>query len=126
MVHSQRLVGMRVPADRGEALMNVSGILVVTPVEHMQATIDRLNGLEGVEVHHTDPSTGRIIVTQEGDRVEEEVEGLKRIQALPHILLAEMTHHHLEEDREILERVPENLDGVEGLPEVPSFLNRSS
>lgn len=104
--------------------MNVSGILVVTPEEHFQDTIDRLNRLDGVEVHQTDRPTGRIVITQEGASVHDEVESIKRIKALPHVILAEMVHHHFEEDRETLAEIPEDLDSAEGLPEVPAFLNR--
>jgi nitrate reductase NapD len=104
--------------------MNVSGILVVTPEKYLQATIDNLNRLDGVEVHQTDPATGRIVITQEGRSVHDEIDGLKRIKALPHIILAEMIHHHFEQDREKLHEIPEDLDDAEGLPEVPAFLNR--
>ncbi len=104
--------------------MNVSGILVVTPEQFFQATIDSLNQLDGIEVHQTDRPTGRIVITQEANSVHDEVEGLKRIKALPHIILAEMVHHHFEEDRETLHEIPGDLDDAEGLPEVPAFLNR--
>ncbi len=85
--------------------MNVSGILVITPSGRLQDTIHRLNALPGVEVHHTDPATGRIVVTQEADSVHAEVDGLKRIKDLPHIILAEMVHHHFEDDHEQIEPV---------------------
>lgn len=88
--------------------MNISGILVITPAEQLQSTIDNLNALPGVDVHHTDPETGRIVVTQEAGSVHAEVDGLKRIKALPHIILAEMVHHHFEEDdRQPIDRAPE-------------------
>ncbi|MBD3867490.1 MAG: chaperone NapD [Acidobacteria bacterium] len=87
--------------------MNISGILVITPAEQLQSTIDNLNALPGVEVHHTDPETGRIVVTQEAGSVHGEVDGLKRIKALPHIILAEMVHHHFEDDRQPIGRGPE-------------------
>ena len=92
--------------------MNISGILVITPAERLGQTIDALNALPGVEVHHTDPNSGRIVVTQEAGSVQDEVDGLMRIKALPHIVLAEMVHHHFEDDREMFDR----------LPDVPAFL----
>ena len=97
----------------GEHELNVSGILVITPAERLQQTILRLSGLPGVDVHHTDPATGRIVVTQEADSVHAEIDGLKRIKALPHIILAEMVHHHFEEDRQ------QDQD----LPVVPTMLS---
>ena len=86
--------------------MNISGILVITPADRLQETMAALSALPGVDVHHTDPDTGRIVVTQEADSIHAEVDGLKRIKALPHIILAEMVHHHFEDDREQIDRLP--------------------
>ena len=82
------------------APLNISGILVVVPRGKMQLSIEALNALPGVEVHHTDGKTGRIIVTQEADSVQAEIEGLKRIQALPHVVLAEMVQHVVDVERD--------------------------
>ena len=97
--------------------MNLSGILVVVSPEHIDSTIAMLNSLPGVEVHHQDSATGRIVVTQEGESVAAEVEGLKRIKALPHVVVAEMVYHYFEADEE--------MDALEGLrtPYIPSYLN---
>jgi len=97
--------------------MNVSGILVVTSVECLDQTAEALNALPGVEVHHTDAVTGRLVVTQEAASVHEEMDGLKRIKALPHIILAEMVHHHFEDSAEMLAPI----DGAD----VPASLKES-
>jgi nitrate reductase NapD len=78
--------------------MNLSGILVVVPPGYLDATMVALASLPGVEVHHHDAASGRIIVTQEGNSVDAEVEGLKRIKALPRVLVAEMVYHYFEDD----------------------------
>ena len=78
--------------------MNVSGILVVVSLSELQSGIAALNGLPGVEVHHIDEATGRLVVTQEAVTVNDEVEGLKRIKALPGVAMAEMVYHYLGED----------------------------
>ena len=101
--------------------MNVSGILVVVPVAEVATAITALSGLPGVDVHHVDERSGRIIVTQEADSVHEEVERLKKIKALPGVILAEMVYHHFEEDREILDSIPGDLED-ESLGAVPSSL----
>jgi nitrate reductase NapD len=107
--------------------VNISGILVIAPGERLGETIQRLNALPGVEVHHTDPNTGRIVVTQEAATVQDEVDGLKRIKALPHIVLAEMVHHHFEDSSEVFDHLPDSLQDAGELPEVPAFLrNRST
>ncbi len=100
--------------------MNYSGILVIVPPAELEATVVRLEELPGVEVHHRDPESGRLIVVQEAPTVGAEVDGLKRIKSLPHIVLAEMVEHHFEEDEEIINGIPDDLE--DGLPEVPEFL----
>ena len=89
--------------------MNISGILVIVPGDRVAETIQALSALPGVDVHHTDPSTGRIVVTQEATTVQDEVDGLKRIKALPHVVLAEMVHHHFEDSSEMFDRLPDSL-----------------
>ena len=79
--------------------MNISGILVIASGPRLAETIQALNALPGVDVHHTETATGRMVVTQEAASVQEEVEGLQRIKALPHVVLAEMVHHHFEDDK---------------------------
>ena len=103
--------------------MNVSGILVVVPPDRVAGAVDTLNGLPGVEVHHTDPATGRIVVTQEAETIGAEVDALKRIKALPHVILAEMVYHHFEESTEIIQELPSDLESEGVAPRVPSFLN---
>jgi nitrate reductase NapD len=101
--------------------MNVSGILVVVSPEHIAALIEALGHLNGVEVHHRDMATGRIIVTQEAETIQAEVDGLKRIKALPHVILAEMVYHCFEEDSELSGGIPPELEGMDP---VPSILNK--
>lgn len=103
--------------------MNVSGIVVVVPTEHLTATIDALGRLQGIDVHHCDPQTGRIVVTQEADTIQDEVDGLKRIKGLPHVILAEMVYHCFEEDSDLAARIPADPDDPEGAGPVPAFLN---
>jgi periplasmic nitrate reductase NapD len=104
--------------------MNVSGILVVVLPEHVAASIETLGHLNRVEVHHCDMEAGRIVVTQEAETIQAEVDGLKRIKALPHVILAEMVYHCFEEDSELSGSVPSELDELEGLNPVPSFLHQ--
>jgi nitrate reductase NapD len=104
--------------------MNISGILVVVPPEHVDSMVVRLNRLDGIDVHHRDDSTGRIVITQEAEHVRDEVAGLKRIQALPHVILAEMVYHCFEEDDELFETAPSERDGQERSDAIPPYLNQ--
>jgi len=104
--------------------MNVSGILVITSPEHVDETCERLKALDGVDVHFTEQTTGRIVVTQEAETISAEVEGLKHIRTLPHIIMAEMSSHFFEEDRELIDAIPPELDDESLQPDnVPDYLN---
>ncbi len=83
--------------------MNLSGILVVTRPQRLEALVSTLNALPGVAVHHSDPQTGRIVVVQEADSVDAEVAGLRRIQSLPGVALAEMVYHYFGDDVQLRE-----------------------
>ena len=104
--------------------MNISGILVVVSPQRVESMVDLLNGLDGIDVHHIDAASGRIVITQEAATISDEVDGLKRIQALPGVILAEMSYHNFEDDSELLQGIPAELDD-EGLDStrVPGFLN---
>jgi nitrate reductase NapAB chaperone NapD len=73
------------------------GILVVTDPALFDPTVAALNSLDGVEVHHTDPEQGRIIAVQESETLPEQEAGLRRIQQLPHVQLAELVVHRVDD-----------------------------
>ncbi|MCS6787622.1 MAG: chaperone NapD [Thiobacillaceae bacterium] len=85
------------------AQMNLSGILVVTRPQHLQEVTTALAALPGVEVHQVDEPTGRIVVVQEAPDVQAEVDGLERMQRLPHVLLATMVYHYFGDETEAAE-----------------------
>ena len=96
--------------------MNISGILVVVSPQRVESMVDQLNGLDGIDVHHIDATSGRIVITQEAASIRDEVDGLKRIQALPGIILAEMSYHNFEDDSELLQGIPADLDDTDNVP----------
>ncbi|MEE9493519.1 MAG: chaperone NapD [Gammaproteobacteria bacterium] len=103
--------------------MNISGILVITTPKHTDSTIKHLQNLPGIDVHTVDSKTGRIIITQEAATIRAEVDGLKRIRALPHIVLAEMSYHNFEEDRELIDAIPAELENEDlSTVQVPDYL----
>jgi nitrate reductase NapD len=94
--------------------MNLSGILVMTRPENLPGVVTELNALPGVEVHQQDP-LGRLVVVLEADRVKEETDGLRRIQAVPGVLMAEMVVHYFEDDDEALTELPPDIAVLPGL-----------
>lgn len=90
--------------------MNISGILVVVAPEKVNSTVETLAALQGIDVHHIDQPSGRIVITQEAEAIHDEIDGLKRIRDLPGIVLAEMSYHSFEEDTENVTSIPEELE----------------
>ena len=103
--------------------MNLSGILVVAKPEWQTEVVAALNALGGVEVHQVDAPSGRIIAVQEAEDIHAEIEGVKRIKALPHVVMAEMVYHYIAEDDKVYEEIPPELVEQEQACSVPAYLN---
>lgn len=106
--------------------MNLSGILVIAQPDSQGQVVAALNALPGVEVHQVDEASGRIIAVQEAEDVHAEIEGLKRIKALPHVIMAEMVYHYIAEDERSYDAMPQELQEAQDAFEtcaVPAYLN---
>ena len=77
--------------------MNISGVLVRSRPENLDAVRERLEELAGVEVHGANPD-GRLVVTVEetGDRAMADT--VVRMQNLPGVISASMIYHQYEEE----------------------------
>jgi periplasmic nitrate reductase NapD len=102
--------------------MNLSGILVIVTPEWVETVVTELNAMEGVEVHQTDPVTGRIIVVQEATDIHAEIEGVKRIKAMPHVVMADMVYHYFADDARAYDAMPAELTEDTQVC-VPDYLN---
>ena len=76
--------------------MSVSGILVNAAPGDLTALSERIGDLPGVCVHYRDDDTGRLIVTLEAASLNEEIEGLRRIQQLDGVVAADLAYHNLQ------------------------------
>jgi nitrate reductase NapD len=77
--------------------LNVSGIVVKTTKDHMQEVIDRINSVDCCEVHFSD-SSGKIVVTIEGESINDQMETFKRIQGLPFVFSAGLSFSYCEDE----------------------------
>ncbi len=106
--------------------MNLSGILVVAHPEWQAEVIAALDALDGVEVHQVEEASGRIIAVQEAEDIGAEIDGLRRIKALPHVVMAEMVYHYLAEDERSYDAMPPELQDAQddfSTCAVPTYLN---
>jgi nitrate reductase NapD len=92
--------------------MNLSSIIVLAKPGNLDEVIRALKASDEFEYHLHD-KTGRIIVTIEGVDTEEEIRKLKKLNAIPHVISAEMvfaySEEELENDRDKLEKLKDNL-----------------
>ena len=83
-----------------EELVNISGIVVAIAPAGMEGALTALRALDGVEVHHIDLASHRVMVTQETISTEQQEEGLRSIQAVPGVLNTQLVYHWTPSDEQ--------------------------
>jgi len=83
--------------------MNVSSIVVQAPSKYIDELVELFKESDYCDYHLHDKATGKIIVTVEGEGVEEEIKKLVKIQELPQVMAADMMMTYQEDqlDEEI-------------------------
>ncbi len=83
--------------------MNISSIVVQCRSEYYDELVGRLKDSGLCDYHFGDKEKGKIIITIEGEDVEEEIKKLTAIQAMPHVIAADMMQTYQEDmlDNEI-------------------------
>ncbi|MBN2895883.1 MAG: chaperone NapD [Campylobacterales bacterium] len=97
--------------------MNISSIVVQTTPTYLDEVVAALQKSELCDYHFHDDK-GRIIVTIEGEGVEEEIKKLTAIQVIPHVVAADMHFAYTEEE---LNAQRDKLE-IQGT-EIPQWLN---
>ena len=77
--------------------MNVSSIVVKTKSVHLQEVMTNINAVDFCEVHFSD-TDGRIVVTIEGNSIDEQMERMKKIQSMPHVYSASLSYSYCEDE----------------------------
>ena len=77
-----------------EATGSVSGLCLMVRPEHMGDVEASLREFDWIEIHARDEATGRLIVVQEHKTIKDHQEGMRRLQAVPHVLTADLVVHH--------------------------------
>ncbi len=98
--------------------MNISSVIIQCNMEHLDEVIDALKNSDFCE-YHLHNKKGQIVITIEGEGVEEEIAKLTKIKAFPNILSAEMVYSYAEKELEqerdklVKESFPEWLNDPE-------------
>lgn len=91
--------------------MNVSSIVIQTLPKFLDEVVENVKACDVCDYHLHD-EIGRIIVTIEGEGVAEELKKLKVIEAIPHVISADMQMAYSEDELDDHMDVLENSDAV--------------
>ena len=95
--------------------MSISGIVVTTAPEHLSDVLDSLRSSGLCEVFFHDEA-GKIIVTVEGKDTGEEVEKMKAILNISHVLCANLAYSYCEEESKNVADLPKRV--ADAVPDV--------
>lgn len=96
--------------------MNISSIVVQTVPKYLEEVVTALQACEVCDYHMHDEK-GRIIVTIEGEGVKEELQKLRVIEAIPHVVAADMQMAYSEDELDA------QIEFLENSHAVPKMLN---
>ena len=91
--------------------MNISSIVVQTLPKYVEEVVENLKNCEACDYHLHDEK-GRIIITIEGDGVSQELEKLRVIEVIPHVIAADMQMAYSEDELDEHMEVINNRDVV--------------
>ena len=77
--------------------MNVSSIVIKAAPEQVKPLLEQLRAAGICDVHFHD-AQGRVVVTIEGESIDEEMSKLKLIQGMPHVLSAALAYAYSEQE----------------------------
>jgi len=96
--------------------MNISSIVVQTLPKFVDEVVQDLKDCEACDYHLHDEK-GRIIITIEGEGVAQELEKLHIIEAIPHVIAADMQMAYSENE------LDNNMEVLNNADVVPKMLN---
>lgn len=91
---------------------SIAGILVRTLPGDAADVTSHLAALPGVDVHHQEAATGRLVITLEARQGEEEREGLERVRGAVGVISADLVYHYVAPPDERDESLPASKAGV--------------
>jgi nitrate reductase NapD len=96
--------------------MNISSIVVKTVPKYLDEVVEALKNCSVCDYHLHDEQ-GRIIITIEGEGVKEELEKLRVIEAIPHVISADMQMAYSEDELDA------HMEVINDADLVPKMLN---
>ena len=78
--------------------MNISSIVIQAKPEYVESIIAVCKASDFCDYHFHDVEKGKIIVTIEGNDIDEEMQKMKKIEQIPHVLCADMMMAYSEDE----------------------------
>ena len=78
--------------------MNISSIVIQTKPEYVEEIIAVCEANDFCYYHFHDVEKGKIIVTIEGENIDEEMAKMKKIEQIPHVICADMMMAYSEDE----------------------------
>jgi nitrate reductase NapAB chaperone NapD len=91
---------------------SIAGILVRTLPGEAADVTSHLAGLPGVDIHHQEIATGRLVITLEACQGDEEREGLERVRGAVGVISADLVYHYVAPPDEADESLPASIAGA--------------
>ena len=99
--------------------MNISSVVVQTVPKYLDEVVQSLKDCEACDYHLHDEK-GRIIITIEGESVSDELKKMTVIEAIPHVVAADMQMAYSEDELDA------HMDVINNSDVVPKMLNDDS
>jgi len=96
--------------------MNISSIVVQCLPEYVEEVVESLKNTPECDYHLHDKK-GKVIITIEGNSVSEELTKLRVIEAIPHVIAADMQMAYSEDE------LDEHMEVINNRDVVPKILN---
>jgi nitrate reductase NapD len=97
--------------------MNISSIIVKTLPKNFDEVMQHLKDSNICDIHFNEKEKGIIIVTIEGKNVEEEIEKVRMLEALPKVISADMHMSYCEDE---LEEMKKDIDFNKAVEDINS------
>ena len=73
--------------------MYYSGLIVTARPKRFTPALEAIRAIEGVEIHQSDPDTGRAVVVLEEESVGAETDKFRRIKEIPDVIDVSLVVH---------------------------------
>lgn len=97
--------------------MNISSIVIQTKPLHVKEIIAICEASDFCDYHFSDEQKGKIVVTIEGENLDEEMAKMKKVEQIPHVICADMMMAYSEDE------LDSEREKLEHSPSVPAILN---